>query len=79
MKPSEKMDQLVAKKDKKKYLPTPEEMKAVKELQKEEEEEEKKEAIRKIRRAADLMGIQLKKRAKGPNPLSVMGKKTKKE
>lgn len=79
MKPSEKMEQLIAKRDKKKYLPTPEEMKAVNEVEKQEEEERKKEQIKRIRRAAELLGIQLKKRAKGPNPLSVMKKKIKKD
>lgn len=79
MKPSEQMEKLIAKKDKKKYLPTQEEMKAVKAANKEEAEELKKERILKIRRTAELLGIQLKKRAKGPNPLSVQTKKVKKD
>ena len=79
MKPSEQMDKLVAKKDKKKYLPTQEEMKAVKEANKEEAALLKKERIKKIRRTAELLGIQLKKRARGPNPLSVQRKKVKKD
>lgn len=73
------MVQLIEKDDKKKYLPTPEEMKLVKIAKKEELEEIRKERINKIRRAAELQGIQLKKRAKGPNPLSVLTKKKKRE
>lgn len=79
MKPSEQMEKLIAKKDKQKYLPTPEEMKAVKAVEKEEAEQERKERLLKIRRAAELQGIKLKKRAKGPNPLSVLRKKVKKD
>lgn len=78
MKPSEKMEKLIEKLDRKKYMPTQEEMKAVKEVEKEEAEERKKQQIQKIRRAAELLGVQLKKRAKGPNPLSVLSKKVKK-
>lgn len=79
MKPSEQMEKLIAKRDKKKYLPTQEEMKAVKVANKEEAEQLRKERIQKIRRTAELLGIQLKKRAKGPNPLAVQKKKVKKE
>lgn len=79
MKPSEQMEKLIAKKDKKKYLPTQEEMKAVKVVEREESEKRRKESILRIRRAAELLGIQLKKRAKGPNPLSNLKKKVKKD
>lgn len=75
MKPSDKMAELIENSANKKYMPTPEEMKEVKAANKEEYEKEKKERLLKIRRAAELQGIQLKKRAKGPNPLSVQKKK----
>jgi U3 small nucleolar RNA-associated protein 23 len=78
MKPSEKMVQLIQNSSAHKYMPTPEEMVVVKAANKEEREQENKEKILKIRRAAELQGIQLKKRAKAPNPLSVQ-KKQKKE
>jgi len=78
MKTSEEFDKLISKKDKKKYLPTQEEMKAVRQVQKEEDEERRKERILQIRRNAELLGVQLKKRAKGPNPLAVQKKIVKK-
>jgi hypothetical protein len=77
MKPSEKMLQLVKNSSANKYMPTPEEMQQVKAANKEEREQEKKEKILKIRRAAELQGVQLKKRAKGPNPLAIQKKKKK--
>ena len=78
MKPSEKMMKLIEKSDRKKYLPTQEEQKAIKVAKIEEREEIRKQRILKIKKAVASLGIQLKKRARGPNPLSVI-KKVKKE
>ena len=79
MKVSEQGLEMIQKLDKKKYLPTPEEMKEVKIVTKEMKEEERRQRIEKIRRAAQLLGEKLRKRAKGPNPLSVPKKRMKTE
>lgn len=75
MRPSETALKQIEKIDKRKYLPTQDEMKEIKVAQKEEKEEERKAKIERIRRAAQLQGVMLKKRAKGPNPLSIKKKK----
>jgi U3 small nucleolar RNA-associated protein 23 len=79
VKMSEEGTQMIEKLDKKKYLPTPDEMKAVQAVNKEVKEQERKDQIEKIRRAAQLLGEKLKKRARGPNPLSVPKKRLKTE
>ena len=75
MRPSDTALRMIEKMDKKKYLPTQDEMKEIKEVKNEEKEKQRKEKIERIRRAAQLQGVMLKKRAKGPNPMSIKKKK----
>lgn len=75
MRPSDTTLKIFEKLDKKKYLPTQEEMKQVKEVKIEEKEENRKKKIERIRKSINALGIQLKSRAKGPNPLSKKKKK----
>ena len=69
---------LIQKADVKKYLPTDEEMKAIKEAKKEEREARRKQLIEKIRKETLSQGIRLKKRAKAPNPLAAKKKRSNK-
>jgi hypothetical protein len=75
MKPSDAALKLFEKVDKKKYLPTQEEMKEVRVAQKEDREENKKRTIERIRKSFQRLGVTLKSKAKGPNPLSMKKKK----
>ena len=75
MKMSEQGLQMIEKIDKKKYLPTADELKEVHAMNKEVKEQQRKDQIERIRRAAQLLGERLKKRARGPNPLSVPKRK----
>lgn len=75
MKLSPKALQEIELNDKGKYLPSEGEMLKVKKLKKTIKEEKKQKIIEDMRRGAQINGVQLKKRAKGPNPLSVKKKK----
>lgn len=72
---SSKTEEIIEKKDKKKYLPSAEELKAIKAQKLEDKEALRLKRIETIRKAINSQGVRLKTKAKGPNPLSVKKKK----
>lgn len=76
MKPSDAALRLFEKVDKKKYLPSQDEVKEIKAARKEEREENRKRMIERIRKSFQRLGVPLKPKAKGPNPLSMKKKKS---
>jgi hypothetical protein len=74
MKPSDAALKLFEKVDKKKFLPSQQEAKEIKAARREEREENRQRSIERIRKAFSRLGIALKPKAKGPNPLSMKKK-----
>ena len=72
---SDKAEKEIEKKEQKKYLPNEEEMKEVRAIQLEERKEQFREKLEQLKKESGMSGDKLKKRAKGPNPLSVLKKK----
>ena len=75
MKPSDVALRLFEKVDKKKYLPSEQEAKEIRAARKGDREENRQRSIERIRKAFQRLGVALKPKAKGPNPLSMKKKK----